>query len=252
MPIRNTANPGNLSVIQALLDLQGAGIDVTHVIDQCKKDPRRVATAEATFKAHQYPDKSVTYAMISNARDNSVLENLDIEAAILLMLYIKNMYVNNYVSCTRKQAIALLHITERTYVRIRKQLLDYGCIAIARPYKRGSAEVIMVNPEIACVGKNKDTEIEEFWELVNDQKIADNYNMLNVQQYDYRKITESGYKYQEIIPLDDSKSAIDPHKQANGTNKNQDDDNTGFKKNQLTPDPELDMLFDGQQEQEVQ
>ena len=87
---------------------------------------------------------------------------------------------------------------------------------------------------------------------MNNQKIADNYNTLNVPRHDSRWISERNYKYREIIPLDDSKSAIDPHKQANGTHKNQDDDNTGFKKNQLTPDPELDMLFDGQQEQEVQ
>lgn len=205
----NPKNPTNSGIMQALLDMQASGFNVQGLIEEWLSDTTKADKAEALFKSHQYPLKSIKYAMLSNSLNNNIIDNLSDEAKALLLLLIQNMHVNNHVSLTNDLGIKLLKYSKSKYMNAKRELRKYGCITTVRPYAKGKPEILMVNPEIAYIGKNQFMKISEFWESVNDEEISNNYSMLNIPTHERNYISERTEKYCEIVALSETKKVID-------------------------------------------
>lgn len=205
---QNPNNPTNSAIIQALLDAQLAGTpDLENAIKYLQSNAQTLKKADAIHKSHQYPNKAITYVMSNNSTVCNIRQNLSPNAVKMLDFYIAHMYINNCVSCTKENAMLALSMSKPTYLATKRELLEYNCIVVARKYSKGHKEIIMVNPEIAYVGKNKDIGIDNFWCMVEKTKnsptdensIRAKYSILNHSDFVNCKMEDEDFKFNDVV-----------------------------------------------------
>lgn len=173
---RKNPNPEANPIIQALLDLQKAGMPMDGFIDEVKKHPDILATATKENKSHRYPNKRIEFVQETNINKNHTaimsLAQKDKTAALLFEMMAKIIRQENNIQISVLDCMRILNIGKATAVKSLKILQDNGFIRVILQGSGHRPSIYNLNPELVWVGNpiNKANAIKEFYEAIGDEK----------------------------------------------------------------------------------
>ena len=167
-----TLNKKCSPVMQALLDLQAQGVDISVL----KYDEQQLSKADEAFNKHQYPDRRITYSRVFNAKVSKAQYSLDSYERVILNTFISFMSVQNLVSISIEVLIELTHFSKKKIIQTLKSLEFQGFIAVHTRGKKNCPTIYAINPALAQAGKPISS--SKFKELTTKEAI-ENYEYLN-------------------------------------------------------------------------
>lgn len=179
----NLDDPDSASAIQAantLLQYMDSHIDVRDKISKL-------------MRSHEYPNKSITFSRV--AQSGQYISHISIAAMAVLTAMIEIMPTNNHVMLTYQNIMDYVSsIGNRTTAsKAIKELLDSGCVAIARKGNTQTATVYMVNPMISSVGVEKTYLQHLFWQYTGDTTNDDGDTEYSAAHRKWIEINKSTY-----------------------------------------------------------
>lgn len=155
-------NDDNNSIVQALLDLQDAGLGdrpVNDLIAYLAGNRKLKRQLQDKWDSHAYNDRTLTFAMIYENPAIMCLSDL----AVKILWFLAT--TANQSGCIQVSTPVLSQICgyKRTKVTATmRELEDAGVITVVRPPTRHDAPVYMINPAVSLKGKQSSRRDQQF------------------------------------------------------------------------------------------
>lgn len=189
-------NPQYSPVVQALLDLQAVGVDTDALLRQIQNDKPTLKKADDLYDSHQYPNRVLKYAQISNYNETraltSILKLKGGSSALDVFILATRIIGQELTFQLSTNGIAdITGMSKKTVLNSIKLLKKYGFIATVKDAISKQAAVYMINPALVNVGKPKSC--NTFNALAGDIALArlrrlndtdDNYRIANISYKD--------------------------------------------------------------------
>lgn len=142
---------------------------------------------------YENSSKSITFSRV--AQSGQYISHISIAAMAVLTAMIEIMPTNNHVMLTLQNIMDFVSsIGNRTTAsKAIKELLDSGCVAIARKGNTQTATVYMVNPMISSVGVEKTYLQHLFWQYTGDTTNDDGDTEYSAAHCKWIEINKSTY-----------------------------------------------------------
>lgn len=142
---------------------------------------------------YEYPSKSITFSRV--AQSGQYISHISIAAMAVLTAMIEIMPANNHVMLTLQNIMDYVSSigNRATASKAIKELLETGCVAIARKGNTQTASVYMVNPMIGLVGTEKTYLQHLFWQYTGDTTNDDGDTEYSAAHRKWIEINKSTY-----------------------------------------------------------
>jgi hypothetical protein len=208
-------NDDNNSIVQALLDLQDAGLgsrSVSDLIAYLAGNRTLKRQLQDKWDSHAYNDRTLTFAMIYENPAIMCLSDL----AVKILWFLAT--TANQSGCIQVSTPVLSQICgyKRTKVTATmRELEDAGVITVVRPPTRHDAPVYMINPAVSLKGKRSRHREQQFR---NNAVHAGNFKGLQLNVTIATEVVSvkgdpdtdtPGYKYTRVYIDDTEKGPAD-------------------------------------------
>lgn len=169
-------NPKANPIIQALLDLQKAGMQMDGFIEEVNKHPDILAAATQLNKTHRYPNRRIDFVQETNIRENHKailsLSQQDKTAVLVFETMAKIIRQDNNIQFSIDDCMRILNMSKPTAIKAMKTLQENGFIRIVLKPAGQRPAVYNLNPELVWVGNPaiRDIAIKEFYEAIGDER----------------------------------------------------------------------------------
>lgn len=152
MATTRNPNPDHNAPLQALLDLQAAGMgtmSINDAIARLQADRRLAADMQARWQGHTYPDRAITWTRLTISPIWQVLSPEACQIALILGMYASQ---STLVQCSVPSMVQITGVSRTAVKAAIRDLRAAGVIAVYRPARQRQAPIYAVNPEICKKG----------------------------------------------------------------------------------------------------
>lgn len=152
MSMSKRRNPTNNAILQACLDIVDSGygtMSVNDFVTKISADPKLLKDMQAIWNRHAYPDKSIKWVSITKTDLLMTLSPNAMQVLVFLGMY---CHQSTLIQVTYSVLSAITGIKPTKLREAVKELVDSGCIKVAKSSARHDAPIYAVNPVLIKAG----------------------------------------------------------------------------------------------------
>lgn len=160
-------NPNNNSILQALLDAQGAGVSgLDGPIAQVSRDRKLQAALQKKWNSHIYPERDMVYVQMTITQ---ALMQLSPRACKVLLFMACYCAQSTLIKVSLPVLEAATGIKRTKLREALQELIDYGVVRIHQGPVRHEAPIYSIDPATANKGARQRSKARKYMDQLSDK-----------------------------------------------------------------------------------